>query len=176
MAPSTGLWRRALILIRSRPTASLLAVVCAVGAAFVLRPYLVRDEQKELLRCLNAVRDAVVAGDVSAVMARVSPDFYQDGVDAEHLQAYLGRVLPALPVSRAALVPSQWRIRGAIATLTLVVESGHPGARGRTARSEWVVALERAGDRWLLNRAAPVAVEGVHGVGLRSVLLAGIHP
>ena len=118
------------------------------------------------------VRDAVVAGDVEEVLEHVSPHFFDEGMDKEHLRDALGRALRHRPVSRASYVIRRLDVSGGLARARIYVQSHHGGGgRGASASTEWSIRLERADQRWLVTQAKPLTVEGHRVAGLRVVLM-----
>jgi len=166
---SDGALARALRAARAHPGLSLAAVVAIALGLLYLPSLLGRSAGNAVKDVIRAVRDGVVEGDVDAVMAHVSPYFFEDGLTYDDLRHALALTLSRRPVSRAVLPVIQGDVRGNAARLRVVVESSH--YRGGVERSEWTVDMQEIDGEWLIRRISPVMVGGRMSAGLRSLLI-----
>jgi hypothetical protein len=155
---------------RRRRVCVALALLVGVGT-WLLVGALLAGESRRAFGVVLAVRDGVVAGDTEAVLARVSPEFMEEGMDRAALRSALAPVLAKRPVSRAEVVEREAEVARGRAFVRVLVYSSHAAEWGtHRATSEWKVELCRHEDEWLVHSAEPLSVDERQVGGLWSVL------
>jgi hypothetical protein len=130
-----------------------------------------RGTRGELSAALTAVARGLEAGDIDAVMDRVSPYFYDSGVSRRRLREALEPILAPATFSGVTVVLRRWRVQDSRAFVSLSVTSTVPSLG--SSRSEWRASLERLEGVWLVREARPVTVNGRSAPELMGLLLVG---
>ncbi|MCD6417082.1 MAG: hypothetical protein J7M08_10380 [Planctomycetes bacterium] len=161
-------------LARAYPRLTVVVILALCGAVYAAFTLLYPGETYGVRRALGGLRDAVVKGDPVETLEHISPHFSQEGMDRRQLGRRVAGALSRRSVSRAELMIRRVNIEDGVARVRLRVSSVHGGAlRGGRASSEWLVELDKMGDRWLVSRAEPLRVNHHNVSGLRAVLAMG---
>jgi hypothetical protein len=159
--------QRVVLLARAYPGRTFLLLLLAAVGLYVLASRLIPSESGAVRGALSQVRDAILAGNPNEVLDRVSPDFYEDGIDKQALETYLRRELPTRPVEHLVIILRELKVQDDTAVADVSVRSVY-GVR--YLPSDWTLGLEKVHGRWLLRRAAPTRVAGHPATSFRAVL------
>jgi hypothetical protein len=163
-----------LSLARAHPKVSLVVVLAVAGVAWGAFVLFEPGQRGRISRTIADARDALVRGDAEAAMSYVSPHFSEDRIDRDRLAELLEGALADAPISRAVFVIRELQVRGGRASARVQVRSVHTTQyRPGVATSDWVIQLEKIGERWLLRSAEPLSVNDRRVAGLRAVLALG---
>jgi hypothetical protein len=158
--------QRAVLFARAYPGRTMLVLLAAGVGLYLLKAHLLPSDTREVRAAIAQVRSGILDGDADAVLDRVAPEFYQDGLDKSALAAYLRRVLPRRPVERLDVTLRQLRVRDGAATAlvrTRLLYEGHH------LPSDWDLSLVKVGGRWMLLHAEPVPIDGLPAPGLQDL-------
>lgn len=157
----------AVLLARAYPGRTLLLLLVVGVGLYVLVTHLFPSETRKVRVAIDQVRSAIVQGDADKVLDRVSPYFFEEGVDKQALARYLKRVLADRPVRQLNIIPLQLQFQDDTATVDISVRS----VQGRDrVPTDWTLVLEKLDGRWLLRRATPTQISGYPAMGLRALL------
>ncbi len=159
---------------RAHPGFSVLLIIAASITLWGAKVLILPGPQRRISNVMGEVRDGLVAGDADAVLQHVSPHFRSGAMDRSGLRKALKRALKEDPVRRAWLMPREWDVQELTASVRVSVQSTHHTRHGtRRATSEWIVRMEKIGDRWTVRRAQPERVNKRRVGGLNALLSLG---
>ena len=159
--------QRVVALARAYPARTALILLAVALGLYFLIAHFVPTDVGEVRAAIAQVRSGLADGDADRVMDRVSPDFYQEGIDKTMLSNWLHRHLARRRVDHLSIVLRDIRFQDDAATASLAVRSGS----GRYyLPTEWEVGLEKIDGRWLVRRAKPTRVAYYASGSLRDLL------
>jgi len=161
-----GRLERLVLTARTYPGRTLLVLVVLGVGAYLLAVHLIPSRTREIRAAIEQVRSGILEGDADKVLDRISPYFYEQGIDKPALAKYLHRVLPRRRVVQLTIILRQLHFQDGTATANISVRS----LQRRRLPTDWSVTLEKIDGRWLVRRAAPTSIAGYRTMGLRGFL------
>ena len=155
-----------LALARAYPVRTLLVLLVVAFGLWMLTARLFPSESSRVRATIEQIRDGLVGGDVDKVLANVSPDFLQEGIDKDALGKWLRSMLARKPVDRLFHILRQVQVQDGTADVSLSVRTFN---RGRYGNTDWLLSLEKVDGRWLVRKAVPTEVNGFPTNSFRSL-------
>ncbi len=162
-----GRLERVVMLARAYPGRALLVLAVAGVGAYLLAVHLIPSRTGEVRAVIEQVRSGILDGNAEEVLDRISPYFYEEGIDKPALAGYLQRALADRPVRQLTIILRQIEFQDDAATVDISVRSLQGRRRLPT---DWSISLEKIDGRWLVRRAAPTSIAGYRSVGFRELL------
>ena len=137
------------------------SLAAAAVATYLIGDWIIVTDAERLRVVVDRVVAAASKADARGVMAEVAPDYSQDGVRHEALQAFVERFFdaygPAHTRMRSFTANAEGLVGVAEVRVYSRVDKETPWGR-RGVASHWRLSFIRYGERWTIERIAPVSM------------------